>query len=253
MKILTADARGATAAPRDAAASRRRERVFYTGMAVAFLFIVFAGFARTYYLRPYFVTTPLQPLLHLHGVVFSAWIILLLVQTALVAAKRTPTHRRLGVAGGVLAALMVLVGTLTAIIRAKVVEVPPGSASPLVFLTIPLGDMLVFAILVGAGFYYRRRADYHKRLMLLATIAILPAAVARLPFDFIQQTGPLAFFGLPDLFVVVCLAYDLVSRGRFHRANVAGGLLLVVSHPLRLVVGGTRAWLAFAEWLTQWV
>lgn len=252
MKTLTVEARGAAAA-HAAAAGRRRERVFYTGMAVAFLLIVFAGFARTYYLRPYFATTPLQPLLHLHGIVFSAWIVLLVVQTALVAAKRTGTHRRLGVAGGVLAALMVVVGTATAIIRAKAGAAPAGAPSPLAFLTIPLGDMLVFSILTAAGFYFRRRPDFHKRLMLLATISILPAAVARLPFDFIQQAGPLAFFGLPDLFVVVCLIYDLVSRGRFHRATVAGGLLLIVSHPLRLVVGGTQPWLAFAEWLTQWV
>jgi hypothetical protein len=111
--------------------------------------------------------------------------------------------------------------------------------------------MLVFALLVGAGFYYRRRADVHKRLMLLTTIAILPAAVARLPFDFIQQVGPLAFFGLPDLFVLVLLLYDLLARGRPHRATVWGGLLLVVSHPLRLFVGGTQAWLSFATWLTD--
>jgi hypothetical protein len=250
MKTLTSDARGG-AAPR-AVAARRRERVFYTGMAAAFLLIVFAGFARTYYLRPYFQPTPLQPLLHLHGVVFSAWIVLLLVQTALVAAGRTRVHRKLGWAGAVCAALVAVIGTATAIIRAKIVEVPPGTSSPLVFLTIPLGDMLVFSLLVGAAFYFRRRADYHKRLMLLATVAILPAAVARLPFDFIQQWGPLAFFGLPDLFVLVCLGYDLVSRGRPHRATVAGGLLLIASHPLRLVVGNTQAWLSFAEWLTQW-
>ena len=253
MKTLTVEARGATAATRAAATNRRRERVFYTGMAAAFLVVVFAGFARTYYLRPYFAPTPLHPLLHLHGIVFSAWIVLLVAQTALVAAKRTAIHRRLGVAGVVLAVLMVLVGSATAIVRAKIVEVPPGSPSPLVFLTIPLGDMLVFSLLAGAGFYFRRRLDVHKRLMLLATVAILPAAVARLPFDFIQQYGPLAFFGLPDLFVVVCLVYDLATRGRFHRATVVGGLLLVVSHPLRLVVGNTHAWLSFAEWLTRWV
>jgi hypothetical protein len=214
---------------------------------------VFAGFARTYYLRPYFGTASLPPLLHLHGVVFTSWLVLLFTQTALVAANRTGTHRRLGVAGGVLAVLMVLVGCATAVIRAKVVEVPPGAPSPLVFLTIPLGDMLMFAGLVGAGFYYRRRPDVHKRLMLLATIAILPAATARLPFAFIQETGPLAFFGLADLFILACLLYDLFTRGRPHRATVWGGLALVVSHPLRLLVGNTRAWLAFAGWLTQWV
>jgi hypothetical protein len=236
-----------------AVSNRRRERLFYTGMAFVFVLTVFAGFARTYYLRPYFGTPSLTPLLHLHGIIFTSWLLLLLTQTVLVAAKRTDIHRRLGIAGGVLAVLMILVGTSTAIIRAKIVEVPPGAPSPLVFLTIPLGDMLVFAILVGAGFYYRRRVDVHKRLMLLATISILPAAIARLPFAFIQQVGPLAFFGLADLFIVACLLYDLIARRRLHRATILGGMLLVVSHPLRLLIGNTQAWLTFATWLTQWV
>lgn len=70
---------------------------------------------------------------------------------------------------------------------------------------------------------------------------------------FIQEVGPLAFFGLADLFIAVCLAYDLLTRRRFHHATVLGGLLIVVSHPLRLVVGNTQAWLSFATWLTDWV
>lgn len=220
-------------------------------MAVAVVITVFAGFARTYFLRPYFEPVPLIPLLHLHGLVFTSWVALFLTQTALVAAKRTSIHRRLGVAGMVLAVLMVVVGTLTALVRARGAEVPPGvGVSPLAFLTIPLGDMLVFAILVGAGFYFRRQAAAHKRLMLLAMISILPAAVARLPFAFIQEVGPLAFFGLSDLFIVPCLLYDLFTRGRPHRATVLGGLLIVISHPLRLLVGGTQAWITFADWLT---
>ena len=250
MKTLTVEKRVAAEAARG---GRRRERLFYTGMAVAVVLTVFAGFARTYYLRPYFGTPALTPLLHLHGVVFTSWLVLLLAQTTLVAANRTDIHRRLGMAGALLAALMVVVGSATAVIRAKEGAAPAGAPSPLAFLTIPLGDMLVFAILVGAGFYFRRRGDVHKRLMLLATIAILPAATARLPFAFIQQAGPLAFFGLADLFIVACLVYDLVARRRLHRATVWGGLLIVVSHPLRLLVGGTRAWLSFAEWLTGWV
>lgn len=247
MKTLTVEKQSAVFV------KRRREHLFYTGMTVAFVLVVFAGFARTFYLRPYFATTQLTPLLQLHGLIFTSWILLLLAQTVLVAAKRTAVHRRLGWAGAVIAVLMILVGTTTAVVRAKIVEVPPGSPSPLIFLTIPLGDMLVFALLVGAGFYYRRRPDVHKRLMLLATIAILPAAVARLPFDFMQQLGPLAFFGLPDLFILVCLLYDLLTRGRPHRATVYGGLLIIVSHPLRFVVGNTQAWLSFAKWLTAWV
>ena len=232
--------------------TRQRERLFYTGMAGAMVLTVFAGFSRTFYLRPYFQTQPLIPLLILHGVVFSSWIALTVIQTTLVATKRIRTHMRLGIAGGVLATLMILIGTVTAVVRAKGSSPIPG-VNPLSFLTIPLGDMLVFAILVGSAFYFRRRADAHKRLMLLATIGLLPAAVARLPIGFIKAGGPLTFFGLADLFIVPCLIFDVVTRGRPHRATVLGGLLIVASHPLRLVIGNTHAWLAFATWLTQWI
>jgi len=79
-------------------------------MSIAVVVTVFAGFAPTYYLRPRFTTTPLMPLLHLHGLVFTSWIALFLIQTTLVAAHRTDIHRRLGIAGGVIATLVVMVG-----------------------------------------------------------------------------------------------------------------------------------------------
>ncbi|HKP38330.1 MAG TPA: hypothetical protein VJT71_15835 [Pyrinomonadaceae bacterium] len=232
--------------------SKMRERIFYTGMAVAVLITVFFGFSRTFYLRPYFQTQPLIKLLIVHGVVFSSWLVLFIVQTSLVAARRIRTHMSLGIAGGVIASLMVIIGTVTAIVRAKGPSPIPG-VNPLSFLTIPLGDMLIFAILVGSAFYFRRRADTHKRLMLLASISILPAAVARLPFRFVETGGPLVFYGLSDLFIIPCLIFDLVTRGRPHRATVIGGALIVLTQPLRLMIGGTQAWLAFATWLTSWV
>src|SRR6267143_4142155 len=229
---------------------RRRERWFYIGMSIAVVVTVFAGFAPTYYLRPRFTTTPLMPLLHLHGLVFTSWIALFLVQTTLVAAHRTDIHRRLGILGGVIAGLMILIGPTTAVIRASQGATPVPGISPLSFLVVPLGDMFVFAILVSAGFYYRRRADVHKRLMLLATISILAAAIARLPFA-IMQAGPPAFFGITDVFVVACLLYDLITLKRIHRATALAALLIVASQPLRLMLGGTHAWLAFAGWLTN--
>jgi hypothetical protein len=158
----------------------------------------------------------------------------------------------LGIAGGVIAALMVLVGISTALIRASQGATPPGGPSPLTFLVVPLVDMSVFAVLVGAGFYFRRRPDVHKRLMMLATITILDAAVARLPFG-IMQAGPIAFFGLTDVFVLACVAYDLITLKRIHRATALAALLIIASQPLRLMLGGTQAWLRFATWLTHWV
>lgn len=230
---------------------RRAERIFYTAMSVAILITVFAGFSRTFFLRPYFQTQPLLPLLIAHGIIFSAWIVLFLTQTTLIAARRTRVHMRLGILGGVLASVMFVIGIYTAIVRAKGPS-PIPDVNPLSFLTIPLGDMLLFGGLVGAALYFRRRADTHKRLMLLSTIAILPAAVARLPFAFIQAGGPLAFFGLSDLFILPMIVFDIITRGRPHRATLIGGALLVISHPLRMVIGGTQAWFAFATWITQW-
>jgi len=232
---------------------RRRERWFYIAMSIALVITVFAGFSRTYYLRPYFTAEPLIPLLQLHGLVFTSWLVLFAIQTTLVAAHRTDIHRRLGILGGVVASHMVGMCTATAVIRAKLGVSPVPGVPLLSFLVIPLGDMFVFSILVGAGFYYRRRADVHKRLMLLATVSILAAAIARLPFAFIQQVGPLAFFGLTDAFVLFCVLYDLVTLRRIHRASVLAGLLIVASHPLRMMLGGTQAWLSFATWLTHWV
>jgi hypothetical protein len=229
---------------------RRRERWFYIAMSVAAVITVFAGFAPTYYLRPYFNTAPLMPLLHVHGIVFTSWLGLFLIQTTLVAAHRTDIHRRLGILGGVIATLMIVIGSSTAVIRASQEATPVPGVSPLSFLVIPLGDMLVFAILVGAGFYFRRRPDIHKRLMLLATVSILAAAIARLPFG-IMQAGPPAFFGFTDVFVVACILYDLITLKRVHRATALAALLIIASQPLRLMLGGTHVWLAFAGWLTH--
>lgn len=231
---------------------KRRERFFYIAMSIAVVITVFAGFAPTYYLRPYFQSAPLMPLLHVHGLVFTSWLVLFVTQTTLVAAHRTDIHRKLGIAGGVIATLMVLIGSTTAIIRAKQGATPIPQVSPLSFLAIPLGDMFVFAVLISAGFYFRRRPDVHKRLMLLATIAILDAAIARLPFS-IMKAGPPAFFGLTDVLILVCVAYDLFTLKRVHRATLLAGLLIIASQPLRMMLGGTRVWMAFAGWLTSLV
>ncbi len=117
------------------------------------------------------------------------------------------------------------------------------------FLAIPLGDIAVFATLVAAALYYRRRPDLHKRLMLVATITILPPGIARWPVSFVAHV-PLMFFGVTDLVLVGCIAYDLAKTRRLHPAFLWGGLLLIASHPLRLIASHTGPWLSFAHWIT---
>jgi hypothetical protein len=232
-----------------------RDRVFYTGMAVAMGLTVFVGFGPSYYLR--FLSSghsatvsggPFTPLVHLHGVLFTAWVLLFIVQTALVAGRRVAVHRRLGVATAVLAALMIVVGTSTAIATAARGGAPPG-VDPLVFLVIPLFDMLLFATFVTVALIKRRDREAHKRLMVLAYVSIIVAAVARLPG--MLTLGPLAFFGLACLFILTGGVYDFLSRRRVHHVYVWGGALFVISVPVRLIISGTGAWRAFAELLTS--
>lgn len=227
----------------------RTDRRFFTAMSLAAAITVFAGFAPTYFLKGAFGAPALSPLLHTHGLLFTSWILLFVVQTSLVAAKRTDIHRRLGILGGLLASGMLVVGFLAAIAAARRGVTVPGAPPPLGFLIIPLGDLAVFATLVGTGLYFKRRSQIHKRLLLLATITLLTPAIARLPH--VGPAGPLAFFGLTDLFIGVCLIYDRVVRGRIHPAFLCGGLLIVLSQAVRLLIAGTDTWLAFAAWLTS--
>ena len=112
----------------------RRTRRFYVGMALAMLITVFIGFYRSYYLKPWYGTPELSTLLHLHGLIFTAWVVFFLVQTTLVASGRTYLHRRMGIGGAVLAALVVIVGMAVAITRVSTGVSPIPGVSPLAFL-----------------------------------------------------------------------------------------------------------------------
>jgi hypothetical protein len=191
----------------------------------------------------------LQSVFHIHGLVFTSWVVLFVVQTSLVSARRTDLHRRLGVLGGVLALLMLGVGYQAAVTAARRGFSTPGLPPPLVFLAVPIFDLLVFATLVGTGLYLRRKPAAHKRLMLLSTVAVLTAAIARLPY--VLPLGPPAFFGLTDLLIIAAMVYDWRTRGRVHPALLWGGLFLIASQPLRLAISGTDTWLALATWLTR--
>jgi hypothetical protein len=230
------------------------DRLFYGTMAVAMAITVFAGFSRTYYLRfvsgaPMATLTggPFTTLVHFHGALFTTWVLLFIVQTALISARRVAVHRRLGIAGAVVAAAMVAAGASVAISTAARGGAAPGM-TPLAFLVIPLFDLILFSGFVSAALVARRNKEAHKRLMLLAYVSIITAAIARLPG--VLPLGPPAFFGLSLLFVVAGAIYDFVSRGRVHNAYLWGGAILVVSVPLRLGIANTSAWQSFAKLLT---
>ena len=227
------------------------ERRFFTGTAFAILITVLLGFARSFFLRPLFPghPSPSEPIFYLHGAVFTGWILLFVAQVSIVARGQVQLHKKIGLFGGALAVVMVVLGVMSALTAAGraagFVGIP---VPPLQFLAIPLFDMILFPAFVGLALVQRHNPQRHKRWMLLATLNLLAAAVARWPF--VNTLGPLAYFGITDLFIVALAVWDFRSRGRLHPVTLWGGLLLIISQPLRLVVSGTAGWLIFARWAT---
>ena len=246
MTTATSSVGVAVANPSRVALKGPRHRLFYTALPIAMALAVFVGFAPTYYLKGAYGTPALAPLYHLHGFMFTCWMLLMIAQPALVAARRTPLHRKVGVAGGVLAAGMVVAALAVSLDLGRRGASPPG-VPPLVFLVVPLTTVVVFPALIGAALLWRNQPETHKRLMLIGTMELVTAGFGRWPV--IGPIGPLAYFAATDVFLLAMLVYDRIVRGRFHPATVWGGLFLVASQPLRLMVGGTAAWQAFARWL----
>lgn len=243
-------------ATRSPAVSRwNAERLFYSGMALAMLATIFIGFAPSYYLRgvvePYAPTLPLTPLSHLHGILFSAWTALFVTQTWLVGAGRRDIHRVLGLIGFALLPAMIVVALLASLYGA-VRHAGPPMIPPLNFLAVPLFDIPVFAILIGVALWKRREAQTHKRLMLLTMVGMMGPAIGRLPIV-TTLPPPVVIFGLPDLFLLALVGWDLATRGRLHKATIWGGALLVGSQVFRTAIMMTPAWVAVAGWMVGFV
>ena len=223
----------------------RGERLFLWGAAIA-LVVVVGGFSRTYYLRTFLQDDSLPALVHLHGLMMTLWFGTLLAQVLLVRSGNVRIHRKLGVFGIGIAALVLVIGTAVAIAGARLGHTP--GPPPLVILAIPLGDMVVFATLITLAVIYRKRADFHKRYMLMASLGILTAAIARV--QFLQAGGLPLFFGVTDLILIGFVLTDTVGKRRLHPAFLVGLLVVIGSQVARFLIAGTPAWQEFARWVT---
>jgi len=228
----------------------RSDSIFFPSMALAMAATVFAGFARSWFLKPIFHAPPeISPLIAVHGAAFTAWIAILIAQTAFVANNRRDLHMQLGVAGFAVAIAMLGLGTALAIDALKRGFSPPGSPPAPIFFAIPIGDMVAFIPMLWLGWANRRRAAYHKRYMILATALILDAAVARIPLGFIESGGIIAAFIVCDCFILLTAVYDIAMLRRVHPATLISGAIIIGSQVLRLAISGTPMWLHFANWL----
>ncbi|MFN3943720.1 MAG: hypothetical protein ACK4K7_02165 [Allosphingosinicella sp.] len=222
---------------------------FYTAMGLFVLLVVFAGFARTYYLADFLPAPerapPMTAVLHLHAAAFTLWIALMALQPALVSAGQVALHRRIGLAGAGLALFVWLFGNVAAI--DAIHHGYRGLGDPYAFYAITFFSIQAFAVFVLLGIARRGDGDSHKRLMLLSNAAILEAAVGRLPLDLVAATAPLSFYVGANLVIAAGIVHDLLVRGRVHPVWIWGGGGLVLSQVLRVAVMDSPWWLAFAR------
>lgn len=184
-----------------------------------------------------------SPIIHIHVVVFIAWLVLFTLQILLVRTKNLALHKKLGLVSLALIPLMVIFGFLAAFIVAKRAFGTPNS--DLHFICVQFGNLLMFCCLAGVGLYLRKNYVVHKRLMLLATLVLTEPGFARWfsyyisPFfgDYFWNYKTLSLgFGrfwvfevLPQLILILSLGvYDLVTRKQLNKAYVWGVLFFLL-------------------------
>ena len=219
---------------------RALDRWFYFGMAWLVPAVVSYGFGRGLSERLLHRAEPLPWILHVHALVFSGWVLLFLLQSGLVRRHALRLHRRLGLFGAGLGAVLPVLGVATALVMRQW-HARQGAVHD-AFLAISFNDMLTFAVAFGLAVHWRRKPDFHRRLMLIATCALTVAAFARFPRALVPPHG---WYAGVDVLIGLGLLRDLIVDGRLHRAYAIGLPCVMAGQALALYL----AFAAPAGWL----
>lgn len=226
--------------------SLTRHPKFFPILSSLLIVFVFLGFAPTYYMRPANAGA-IPAYLQIHGAAMTAWYVLLLLQTTLIAMRRRAVHRRLGVAGAVIAAVIVSLNPM--VVVWSVAHQAPGTPLELTALIV-IGDLLVmaiFAILAALAIHWRRYPETHSRMLMLASIAVAGPALGRLSLNLAGTPFP----GLITLMLLPLLvvAHDRVLTKRVHPVSAWGTAAIIGSLVLSIAIANSPAGPAIVRWL----
>src|SRR5947209_7355159 len=226
-------------------------RYFHVLMAACCVAIAFLGFAPTYW-RPLAAGTfKANPVVHIHGLVFFSWTLFFLFQAWLVAAGRTARPPSIALIGISLATMMTMLGIVTAINQTKGAIAIGQAEAGKAFAIVPLGGIAFFAVTVAIAIAKLRTPEMHRRLMLLASISILDAPIARWFLTFLAPIGPpgpppvAADIGPAALTLLLlggAILYDWRRTGRLHPAYLMGGAALLALKLGQIPLSTTVAW-----------
>jgi hypothetical protein len=222
-------------------------------MTVPMALFVFGGFGMTYW-HPMLAGTaaPFPPIVHIHGFIFSTWIIFLMVQPLLINSNNVALHRSVGTFGITVATAMLITSAEVTVLFGRFFEPNPiPDYYPLFYLSVMA--VLGFGTLFCLAIRNVRRPEFHKRFMLFATLPVLPPGINRLYMGILAvDRAPLLLTYLTlDALAAAILIHDWRTDGRFHRASLIGAGFLAVQQALQVPVEGSAAFAHFVHALSS--
>jgi hypothetical protein len=240
-------------------AAKVSTRWFYALMGVTTVAVALIGFMPTYFLPLVNGQFTAPAIVHIHGIIFFGWTVLFASQTWLVASGRTPTHRIWGMLGVAMATAMVFIVFATVAVRINILSAAGYRDQALAFSWIQIGGILLFATIFTLAVVNVKKPEVHKRLMLLGTLALLDAPIARWFLVFLAPPTPPGeiapppplFIATPpalvaDLLIVVAMVYDWRTRGKIHPVYLIGGAAVLLYQLTRPLIGETEIWKSIA-------
>jgi hypothetical protein len=214
-------------------------KYFYLCMSLVLAALVLVGFSRTVNANLFHANPPRPLLLWIHGTAFSTWIVFFIVQSSLVRARKVSVHRFLGWFGAGLATAMVALGFAIAVVMARFDGLVLHQKDVAAFVAIPFVDMILFGSCMALAIYWRKKPEYHRRLVFIASCQLMDAAIGRFDFMFDHNL----FFPALDLLITLGMARDWVVDGRVHKVYRYALPALIVMQGLAVY-----AWRANPPW-----
>lgn len=229
-------------------------RYFYVGVAAFIVIFTFGAFTRSYWAPMAGGSLAMHAAIHAHAVLFFVWTLFFLTQTIIAAQGRTLLHRELGMFGVALAGAMVFSGVVASIVTLALLMDTPRERVVIGTSILGLTSISVFAIFMTAAVANIRRPEWHKRLMVLATFALMQAVVTRyilLIPDIIQPHRALIGATITDLMLLAIILADARIKGRVHPVYLVGGAFLLFVQIARSPVTHTQFWRDTCHWLAS--
>lgn len=227
---------------------RRLDHWFFTSMALVTLSVVVTGFGRNFFFAPFSAARPLRPLLLVHASVFTAWMLLFVLQTSLIWARRPHIHRRMGLLALFLLPAMLVLGTLTVVEAAS--GQPPVPAAINLFGSMAV--LVLFVALVGGALWHRGSPELHKRLMLVAALTLASAGLGRFLPQLHLPAG--AEMVLTLLYYFAWVGYDGLTRARIWVTPLVGAAIAALITPVGIpLIARSDPWVTFTAFVLHGV